>query len=215
MNAVFVFIATSIISFVGSVQLGPVNLSVIRHTLEKDFRTGLLVASGGCVPELIYSSLAIWGVEFIGRHESFFKIFELIVIPVFLGLGIFNYLKKEKNGTTDTDAPLSLPTKSGSFLKGFTLGMLNPQLFIFWFTSLVYINSFKFMEINNTYSKVSFVVGTAAGAFILLLIIASVTHRKKAFITKSLSKYNINKIVGIIFIVLAAVQAYNFYAKNT
>lgn len=215
MNAVFVFLATSIISFVGSVQLGPVNLSVIRHTLERDLRTGLRVASGGCVPEIIYSSLAIWGVEFIGRHESFFKIFELVVIPVFLGLGIYNYLKKEKsNGGEDNDNGTVLPSERSSFLKGFLLGMLNPQLFIFWFTSLVYINSFEFMKINDLPSKASFVAGTAAGAFILLFTIAAITHQKKAFITKSLSKYNINRIVGIIFMLLAVVQAYNFYAKN-
>lgn len=216
MNAVLVFLATSIISFIGSVQLGPVNLSVIRHTLERDFKTGIRAAFGGCIPEIIYSSLAVWGVAFMEKHQSFFKTFELIVIPVFLGLGIYNFLKKDQDNSTkndNIDSGTFSPSNS-SFLKGFSLGMLNPQLFIFWFTSLVYINSFKFLEINNTVSKISFVAGTAAGAFILLFTVAAITHQKKAFITKSLSKYNINRIVGIIFMILAAVQAYNFYLKN-
>ena len=57
-----VFLVVSVISFVGSIHPGTVNLAVVQTTLGHSRRAGLYLALGGSLPELVYSLLAVNGL---------------------------------------------------------------------------------------------------------------------------------------------------------
>lgn len=192
------FIAT-FVSFVGSLQLGPVNLSVVNAAHRQGFKPALHVAVGGIIPEIIYSCCAIWFSVWFVTHSEFFSLIRFISIPFFLTSGIIIFF-----------GPASVPGhnsyhKSKFFLSGFISGMLNPMLFAFWFMVINYLASENIVSVHYFPNSIAFVIGTATGAFLLLLFFAFIAYRKKGAIDKLLAG-KLNKVVGIVFIILAATE---------
>ncbi|MFC0185922.1 LysE family transporter [Pseudarcicella hirudinis] len=69
MKIIAVFLVTTIISFLGSIHPGPLNMCVIQSTLQRNLKTGILITIGGVLPEIIYGWLALRGVDFFEKNE--------------------------------------------------------------------------------------------------------------------------------------------------
>jgi len=201
-----IFLITAVVSFLGSVQLGSVNLAVIQTTLNKNFSAGLMVAIGGCLPEIIYATLALEGLAFIQQNQSWLDILNILMIPIFGTIGIIYFLQK----SPDPSLPkASTSNHKTNFLKGFLLALINPELLPFWFFISVYLN--KYIAIDSVAAKIAFVSGAVAGAFGILYLFALISSRKQQKIQQLLRNYPINKIIGIIFMVLALFQLVKIY----
>ena len=178
------FSFVTLISFAGSIQLGAVNLAVVQTTLNRSFSAGILVAVGGSIPEFIYSFLALKGLFFVQKNQFILDILNFTIIPVFLVMGVNNLFRKDTNiekYTTTTTA------KNFDFIKGFSLGMLNPQLLPFWFFILIYLS--KSFAISSLSEKYAFVLGTGFGAFGILAIFgSSLSKLYQATLTKTLNQ---------------------------
>ena len=111
-NSIAVLLFTIIVSFLGSLQLGPVNLSVIRTTLTSSIRQAKWVAFGGVVPEIIYSFLALQISSISGFSDSLLN-YKWLVGAFFMLIGVYYFFKSSR---TQTDVDLS-PTKSKSEVK--------------------------------------------------------------------------------------------------
>ncbi|MBA4849268.1 LysE family translocator [Emticicia sp. BO119] len=196
-----IFLLTATISFLGSIQLGSVNLAVIQTTLSKNFSAGVSVAIGGSIPEIIYSALALEGLLFIQQNQSFLDKLNLLMIPVFIVMGIVYFFQKNPDVNIATATPVNLKV---NFLKGFSLGMVNPQILPFWFFISVYIN--KYIVISSLATKSAFILGAVTGAFGILYLFAFISNRQQLKIQKLLKGYPINRAIGLIFLILALFQ---------
>lgn len=192
------FLFTSFISFAGSLQLGTVNLSVIQTVLYKNIRSACWVALGGSLPEMFYGAVALWFSGYISTQTLFYL--EILVIPVLVVLGVYNIRKKNKEVKIREK-------RDNGFWQGLGLGILNPQLLPFWFAILVYLKSLQLFNFNHLAVQLAFVAGTAAGALALLLSLAFLIYCNKTW-ADSLIRINFNRIVGIIFVGLAALQVF-------
>ncbi len=200
------FLLVVLISFVGSIQLGAVSMAVIQTTLSRSRSAGIWVALGGSIPEFIFSFIALKGLLFLQQNQSIIDWLNLLIIPIFLLLGLYNFFQKEADNDEETVIENS---KNFDFAKGFSLGMLNPQLLPFWFFSLVYIS--KYFSINTLSAKYAFVLGTGVGAFAILTVFAQLTHLYHLRIRKILQNYSINRLMSFVFISLALIQAIKFF----
>jgi len=199
MNELIALLAATIISFWGSLQLGPVNVCVIETALAHGKRQALMVAAGGIIPELIYSAIAVAGSNLITGNPVLMNIFGWLLIAVLLGLGFYNIFKKYKANVIKASA-------GAGFLKGFFLAILNPQLLPFWLGILVLLKGYINFDQGTLFSPYfAFIVGTALGAWLLLYMF---TRLAIAYKTKleSLLKNNMNKVVGCLFIALALIE---------
>ncbi|MCB9250964.1 MAG: LysE family transporter [Flavobacteriales bacterium] len=199
MNELIVLVVVSAISFWGSIQLGPVNVCVIQTALNSGKKSALLVAAGGTVPEFIYAIIAIAGTDYIERFSGFMYFFKWSIVVLLLILGIYYLLKPNQ--------VKEIPPGSGaSFTKGFSLAMMNPQLLPFWIAVLIYLKDFVDLESGDLFSPyISFVLGTGLGAFLILYTFTHLAIKYRNYLSKVL-KNNLNKWVGILFILLACVE---------
>lgn len=200
------FFIVAAISFAGSIHIGAVNMAVVQTTLNRNLSAGMLVAIGGSIPEFIYSFLALKGLFFIQENQAIIDFINLLIIPVFLVVGLFYLFKKDNNSV---DEKTLAGNGKISFFKGFSLGMLNPQLLPFWFFMLVYLS--KYFIINDLAARYAFVLGTGVGAFGILSIFAFTAHRFDKQIKVFLRRYSINTLMGYVFITLALIQIIKIY----
>lgn len=201
-DIILIFLLTASISFLGSVQLGPVNAMVLQTTLNKSLRAGLWVAFGGSLPELFYATLAVGWNGILQTNDVLFEYLQLAVIPIFMVIGVVTIVNQAKS-SKQNKPPVSLSEKA-PFVTGLTLGSLNPQLLPFWLTVLIYLNTY-FM-IDSLGSQLAFIFGTAAGAFLILSLFALATFRFREQLLSFFHRIPIGYVVGSIFIFLAFFQ---------
>lgn len=198
MESLFSFLFAALVSFFGSLQLGPVTLTVVSTTFQYGKKNALWVAFGGVLPELFYSTLAIYGVEFLASHNRLFAVAHWVIIVIFFLMAIYLWFKK-----TATKDVIENVQPGQSFVKGFLVATLNPQLVVFWTTILIYFHDYlPFQSEKALAPKLFFIVGTAVGAFSLFITLISLTERQKISIKKIL-QIHINKIMSMVFLLLS------------
>lgn len=198
-----IFFITAAISFAGSIQLGPVNLAIMKTVLEGRSKAALWTGAGVCLPEFIYSAFALFASAWLMERKLLLEILEWGVVPLLLGLGIFNLLKK-KQKTMDDSTP---GQKAADFLRGMLLSFLNPQLLPFWLMILVMLNGYAFFRIDTLGDKIAFIIGTGAGEFVLIALVVYFTRRFREYLLNKMKNWNINRVFGWLFIVLAVAQS--------
>jgi threonine/homoserine/homoserine lactone efflux protein len=201
MNELTIFLFATGLSLYGSLMAGLVNVNVIYTALHKSKREAKLMALGGVIPEVLYSGIAIYGVNILQTNETLFEALKYAAVPILFGMGLFFFLQKPKEIKEDTSAKTS-------FYKGLFLALLNPQLITFWLGWLIIGVSADYFDLHTfTYisPKLTFMLGTAVGAYISLRIFIYIAVRNREKIKKWL-KINVNVLVGLILMGLALLQ---------
>jgi threonine/homoserine/homoserine lactone efflux protein len=198
---VIIFLATVAISFVGSLQLGPVNLMVIQLVLKRNLQAGLWIALGGCLPEMIYAMAAVWAGMWLEQHPKVLVLLEWSAVPLLLAIGMIIFFSPNRPTKLESEQQQSF-----SFLKGLTLGLLNPQLFPYWLLMLVQFGMYSALRVQTIAEQVAFILGTAVGALGLLIGAAYLTSHFRERLLERLGKFNLNRFLGALFALLAVGQ---------
>jgi threonine/homoserine/homoserine lactone efflux protein len=205
----YVLLAACLVSFVGSLQLGPVNLYVINTTLYYGKKLALLVALGGVMPEFIYCSLAVYANKFLLQNTYAQWSLNTLFTALMFILGILLWFKKHKPTVINNNIVLSTSTSSRYFFKGFSLALLNPQLLPFWIMVQVYFNSTELLQLKTNAHKITYILGAGLGALVLLisLIYIVTTYKNKVLILINNKYYY--KVLAVVFIGIALQQSIN------
>ncbi len=196
------FGATLMVSFAGSLQLGPANLAVIHTSLTEGPAASWRTAIGGALPELLYAGLAAYTVASLqGILEWPYS--SWIINAILLGVGIYWLL--QKNVSTDTKPTLPTTTHRAALLRGLVAGLLNPQLYPFWVLILAGYRNYPLLSVQTTAESVGFATGAAAGAFGLLGLVAWLTNRYRENIARKLTGWPIQRILGGLLVILAII----------
>ncbi|GAB4032369.1 LysE family translocator [Spirosoma gilvum] len=201
------FCIVCLISFLGSIHPGTVNLAVMQTTLSHNKQAGIWLALGGSLPEIAYSSLAAGGLMLIPANSHWMDLLTVAPIPVLLGAGLVAFRQKPVELNEVVDPKPALP-----FWKGFLLGSTNPQLLPFWsavwlYLSRVPIGAHTLIPVNQPASPWVFALGTATGAFGLLILVVWLTDRLRQRIVQYLNGRWVNRLTGILFIGMALWQS--------
>ncbi|RIV24001.1 hypothetical protein DYU11_13640 [Fibrisoma montanum] len=201
------FVIVCVISFIGSLHPGTVNLAVLQTTLSQNRRAGLWLALGGSLPEIGYSALAAGGLMLIPVDSGWATVLTIAPIPVLLGAGIAAFRQKP---VSLTGQPVNGPLLP--FWKGMALGGTNPQLLPFWSAVWLYlsqatIGQSMLVPAGRAASHLVFSLATAVGAFGLLVGIVWLADRQRYRVLDYLGGPWINRLSGSLFIGMALWQA--------
>jgi threonine/homoserine/homoserine lactone efflux protein len=195
------FLFAVLTSFFGSMQPGPVNLSVLHVCLKKHYRKALLIAIGGSVPELIYSFLALFFAHKLEHYTLQLQAFSSLVAAIFVLVGIVIYFTKPKQNVAEAKEG-----KSG-FFTGFLVSILNPQLILFWIGIIAALNLQHFDLLNAGFiSQAAFALGTGVGAFLLHYLLILLVKKYSASKTVYLIKSYGNRMIGAMLILMGLLQ---------
>lgn len=194
------FVIVSVISFAGSIHPGTVNLAVVQTTLSQSRRAGLWLALGGSLPEIGYSALAASGLMLIPTGSVWTVVLSYISIPVLLGAGVASLRQKPVVLNALTTAGAAYP-----FWKGVALGGTNPQLLPFWSAVWLYlsratIGAHRLVPNDQLGGQWVFALGTAAGAFGLLVGVVWLADWQRQRVVQYLNGPWLNRLTGGMFV---------------
>ncbi|MES2380627.1 MAG: LysE family transporter [Bacteroidota bacterium] len=205
MILVYTFLLSFVVSLVGSIQPGPVNLAIFAACLQKQYKNAVYTAIGGSTPEFVFCLIALKAANYIAGWKNLFTIFQITLAVLLLVAAAFLWFNK-----THTTAKV---TKQHGFMLGATLAVLNPQLIIFWTSVITYIQVNNILQTNlfeNPMHLLLFSLGAVFGAFTLHLILIVISKLYIKIPVQSFFKYA-DKTIAVIFIILATFQTIKLF----
>lgn len=204
-----VFFVGFLISFLGQLPLGNMNLTATQLSVQENYRSAWKYGAGIVIVEIIYLRLALTGMDWVVDHQQLFAIMGWLTVIVFIVLGILAFVMAHKQ--TGAKKGLLLNNKMNRFLLGIVVSGINPAQIPFWFLwSTQLLNSRVLMPTTSQFNI--FTAGAGLGS---LAGLAVYIHGGKWMITRlKTSNRGLNIFMGIVFIFAGLFQLYNMLFKK-
>ena len=171
---------------------GPVFFAEIHTALHRGFWSGVLMAFGVFINDLMVVVLILLGTVSVAGNMESYKFFGIIGGSLLIIFGVVTYRKKVVVQNVDTNENNNKP-RFLYFVKGFVLNLANPFVWLFWVSVVVSATATYHAD---TYKLTLFFSG-ALGMVLLADILKVFTASKlKHFLTEKFL-ITINKIAGI------------------
>lgn len=152
----------AMISFLGSLPLGTLNIAAMQLGIQESIKSALYFSFGSLLVEMIYVRISLIGISWIRKQERLMKIMEWVTFCIVLALAIGSYIAAIKGGENAKN-PI-LDNNMHRFLLGALGCAVNPIVVIFWFGWSTVLFTKKILKpINSHYN--SYIVGIGLGAF--------------------------------------------------
>ncbi len=198
------FIYGCIGSFVGTLPMGTINVSIAEESIRRGVRAGIIMSLGAAFVEFFQSYIALSFFNILSTNPEVERTIILTCIPIFLVIGCYYLFKKNK--------PIPVQPSKASNVIGFAKGIMVTTLNLIAIPYYVflggYLHSAGLIRLEPEFIA-AFSVGVVGGTFLVFLIYAKLGQyiRRKS---EKLSRYA-SKVVGLIFITIAISQAFRYY----
>jgi threonine/homoserine/homoserine lactone efflux protein len=209
MEMIKIFFIGSLISFLGQLPLGNMNLTATQLSVQESFRSAWKYGLGIVLIEIMYLRLALTGMDWVVEHKILFTIIGWITVVMFVGLGILAFVIARKQ--TSAKKGLLLNNKMDRFLLGIVVSGLNPAQIPFWFLWSTQLLNSKVLSPTTLQFNI-FTAGAGLGS---LAGLAVYIHGGKWLIAKlKTSNRGLNVFMGVVFILAGLFQLYNMLFKK-
>ena len=210
---IYYFIIGMVISFLGTVPFGPINLSVIDTSFEKGFRAGFIMAIAAAIIEIFQSSTAFFFGRILTKYIEDSIVFRLVVIAVLIGFGLYFLLKSYKKRTTKKRKSW-FKKELSPLSKGFLVAILNPQAMPYWTIAFAMLESIEIIETTlSPACSVALIIGISLGKLACLTSYAALS----VMMAERVQGINVllNRIMALILFVVGLFQGIKlFWEEN-
>lgn len=207
-SLLLIFFTGMLISFLGSLPLGSLNVSAMQVAITENTKNAIQFSLGVALVEIIYVRLSLQGIDWILANQQLFYILEWVTVFIFIIMAASSFWAASKKNTTTTN--ILFNNKMNRFWLGFTMSAINPVQIPFWFIWSTYLLTNKILlpvALHFNLYTAGIGIGTLTGLALFIF-----TGRR--MLNKLNTSHRIlNIIVGIVFIVSAALQLYRVVYK--
>ena len=157
-----IFITGMLISFLGSLPLGTLNVAAMQIGITEGYTKAILFSLGSLLVEMVYVRLSLVGMDWIRKQEKIFRILEWITLAIVVALAVSSFYaalhpKTGKNIILSSTLP--------KFILGATMCALNPVQIPFWFGWSTVLFTKKVLLPKNSHYNL-YIIGIGIGTFI-------------------------------------------------
>ena len=197
-----VFLWGLIISFLGSLPLGTLNVAAMQIGIQESIKQALYFSFGSLLVEMIYVRISLVGVDWIRKQEKLMKAMEWFTLVIILALAVGSFIAATKEGGSAKN--VLLQNNMHRFLLGMFMCAINPVQIPFWFGWSTVLFTKKILEPVKAQYNIYIVgigLGTLAGNAVFIFggkwLVQRITN----------SQQYLNWVIGGIFALTALIQA--------
>lgn len=202
--ALQVFIISFVVSYLGSIPPGTINISAMQMTVLGFKRGALFFAMGASLTEFVYAGVTVKFQIYLSESPLITENFQLITGTAMLVLGLVNLTAKTDSNKFSTSGEFK---GRNGFKKGIVLGVLNPLTIPFWLAVTAYLQGNNWISLDGSFFWV-YLTGISVGTMALLLSIRQIGAR---FMAIASNQFLVYKIPGITFILLGGYNLINWF----
>lgn len=186
-------IVAFIVSYVGSIPPGTINVSVMQLAILKRHRAAIFFALAASAVEFAYAGITVQFHIFLNNNEVVADYFRIITSIALIGLGLWNIFSKSTSTSVKVDTRI---TGRHGFFRGLILGVLNPMTIPFWLAITTYLENDELIYLEG-YGFWVYLIGLSTGTFSLLVTVDALG---KQFTRIADNKFIVHKVPGFLLL---------------
>ena len=203
-----IFFTGMLISFLGSLPLGTLNVAAMQISVTEGVRQAILFSLGSLLAEVIYVRVSLVAMDWIRKQEKIFRILEWATLFIVLALAIASFYAAlhpsvEKNIIFSSTLP--------KFILGLIMSALNPMQIPFWFGWSTVLFTKKVLLPQASHYN-SYIVGIGIGTFIGNCVF--IFGGKLMIDQLNANQHILNWVIGAIFAITALIQLWRILVKR-
>lgn len=209
MRLVRVFFIGLLISFLGSLPLGTLNIAAMQISISDGAWTAIQFSLGSLLAEMIYVRLSLVAMDWVRKNEFLFKILEWITLLIVIVLAVSSFHAALNPSQKES---VVLSSTLPKILLGFTMSAVSPAQIPFWFGwSTVLLTKKILLPIGKHYNFyiIGIGLGTLIGNCVFIFGGRLVANKLEN------SHQVINFVIGGIFVVTAIIQIWKMARKKS
>ena len=205
MNYGKIFFTGLLISFLGALPLGTLNVAAMQISVSDGIRPAFYFAIGALLVEVIYVRLSLVAMDWVRKQKVIFRWLEWITLLIVIALAVSSFIAAS-NPSGGKNVILS--NTIHRFWLGVMMSAINPMQIPFWFGWSTVLFTKKVLLPRNDYYN-SYIAGIGLGS----LVGFSVFILGGQFLVDKLNQnqYLLNWIIGGIFALTALIQAWKMF----
>ncbi len=197
------------ISFLGSLPLGTLNIAAMQIGIQESIRDAIYFSIGSLLVEMIYVRISLVGIDWIRKREKLMKVMEWATLVIILALaaGSFAAALKDNPGAKN----ILLNNNMHRFLLGAFMCAINPVQIPFWFGwSAVLFTKKILAPVNAQYN--SYIVGIGLGTLMGNCVFIFGGQWVASRVANS--QQYLNWVIGGVFTITAIIQLVKLMRKK-
>ena len=179
----FFFICSAYLAGVmAAVPAGPVQIEVVRRSVNGHILSAVMVVSGALIADVIYGIVAFFGIAPFLSDEKVMAYFWLsgALLLILFGILVFRSLRHGRSGRKGSKL---LRKKRWGFVGGFTLAASNPMMIIWWLIAARLFTDFKIIDHIGQDNAAALIAAGVSGLASYLIMLSVILHRVKSNIS--------------------------------
>ncbi|MBM3413658.1 MAG: lysine transporter LysE [Bacteroidetes bacterium] len=198
-----------LVSFVGSLPLGTLNVAAMQISIISGVQAALLFSLGALLAEMIYVRLSLVAIDWFRKRTNLLRVFDFLTIILLIVLAIANFQmafaenSQHRNPIIDNALP--------KILLGFLMSAINPVQIPFWFGwSTVLFSRGLLVAKPAQYNAyiIGIGLGTLLGNSIFIFggqLVATTINNNQSIVSA---------VIGSIFLITAGLQLYKLFRNK-
>ncbi len=205
MNYGKIFFTGLLISFLGALPLGTLNVAAMQISVSDGISPAFYFAIGALLVEIIYVRLSLVAMDWVRKQKAIFRWLEWITLLIVIALAVSSFIAAS-NPSGGKNVILS--NTINRFWLGVMMSAINPMQIPFWFGWSTVLFTKKVLLPRNDYYN-TYIAGIGLGS----LIGFSVFVFGGQFLVDKLNQnqYLLSWIIGGIFALTALIQAWKMF----
>jgi threonine/homoserine/homoserine lactone efflux protein len=203
-----IFFTGMLISFLGSLPLGTLNVAAMQIAISDGYQPAILFSLGSLTSEVVYVRLSLIAMDWVRRQRKLFKILEWVTLGIVVALAISSFYaavhpKLHKN--------IILSSTLNRYVLGLLMCAVNPVQIPFWFGWSTVLFTKKILLPQNSHYNLYILgigIGTLLGNFVFIFGGKLIADKINA------NQHVLNWVIGGIFALTAIIQLWKILKKK-
>jgi threonine/homoserine/homoserine lactone efflux protein len=168
MGLVKIFFWGLMVSFLGSLPLGTLNVAAMQISVQENIRNAIFFSLGSLSVEMVYVRVSLVGINWVRKQKKIFRWMEWIALAIVIALAIGSFIAAMQPHHAKN---VMLNNNINRFLLGVMLSAISPMQIPFWFGWSTVLFTKNILLPKNSYYNFYIVgigLGTLLGNFVFI-----------------------------------------------
>src|SRR5689334_8723922 len=125
-----IFFTGMLISFLGSLPLGTLNIAAMQISISEGVNHAILFSLGSLTAEMVYVRLSLIAMDWVRKQQKLFKIMEWVTLAIVIILAVSSFYAAMHPSVKHSPV---LDNDLNKYILGFIMSAVNPVQIPFWF----------------------------------------------------------------------------------
>lgn len=203
-----VFFTGMLISFLGSLPLGTLNIAAMQIAITESVQPAILFSLGSLTAEIIYVRVSLIAMDWVRKQQKLFRILEWLTLAIVVALAISSFYAA---ATPKVEKNVILSSSIHRYLLGLGMSAITPVQIPFWFGWSTVLFTKKVLLPKNSHYNL-YILGIGIGTLLANCIF--IFGGKLIGDSINNNQHILNWVIGGIFAATALIQIWKLFMKK-